>query len=66
MSRALDADVAKSVENVVRHLNGQHAGTVLFLARGAAGVADALDGELEAVDRGRDRIADGGPGRYVR
>jgi Protein of unknown function (DUF2470) len=51
MSRELDADVAKTVENVVSHLNGKHADTVLFLARRAAGVTDAADAELRTVDR---------------
>lgn len=51
MSRALDPDVAKSAENVVRHLNRKHPDTVLFLARRAAGVTDAVDAELHTVDR---------------
>jgi hypothetical protein len=51
MSRVLDPDEAKGVENVLRHLNRKHPDTVLFLARRAAGVSDALDAELQAVDR---------------
>ena len=50
MSGALNPDVAARVENVLKHLNAKHADTVLFLARDAAGVADAVDVELVAAD----------------
>jgi putative heme iron utilization protein len=51
MSRALDPDAARSVENVLNHLNRKHADTVLFLARRAAGVSDAVGAEVVSVDR---------------
>jgi putative heme iron utilization protein len=51
VSRALDADVARTVENVVRHLSRKHADTVLFLARRAAGISEAVDTQLQVVDR---------------
>jgi putative heme iron utilization protein len=51
MSRELDPDVAASVQSRLQHLNRKHPGTVLFLARHAAGASDAVDAELLAVDR---------------
>jgi hypothetical protein len=51
MSRALDADVARSAENLLKHLNRKHPDTVLFLARRASGVSDAVHAELLVVDR---------------
>jgi putative heme iron utilization protein len=50
MSRALNPDAAARIENGLKHLNARHADTVLFLARHAAGVADAVDAELVAAD----------------
>jgi putative heme iron utilization protein len=46
----LDPDVAAQIQKVLKHLNGKHADTVLFLARHAAGVADAVEAELLRVD----------------
>jgi Protein of unknown function (DUF2470) len=57
MSRELDADVARSVENVLKHLNRKHPDTVLFLARRAAGVSDAVHAEMVSVDRNGVEIA---------
>ena len=51
MTRELDADAAKSVENVLKHLNHKHPDTVLFLARRAASVSDAVEAEMVSVDR---------------
>jgi uncharacterized protein DUF2470 len=50
-TRALAPDVAARVGNVLKHLNGKHPDTVLFLARHAAGVVEAVDAELLDVDR---------------
>jgi len=50
MNRVLDPDVAKRIQTVPKHLNAKHADTVLFLARHAAGVSDAMGAELVAVD----------------
>jgi hypothetical protein len=50
MSRGFDSDVAARVEKVLKHINGKHADTVLFLARHAAGVSDAIEAKLLAVD----------------
>jgi putative heme iron utilization protein len=50
MSGVLNPDVAARVENVLKHVNAKHADTVLFLARHAAGVSDAVDAELLAAD----------------
>lgn len=50
MNRVLDSDLAKRIQTVLKHLNGKHADTVLFLARHAAGVSDAMGAELVAVD----------------
>ncbi len=52
MNRVLDSDVAMRVQTVLKHLNGKHPDTVLFLARHAAGVSDATEAELLAVDPG--------------
>ena len=51
MSRELAPSVAAKVANILKHLNRRHADTVLFLARRAARVSDAVDAELIAVDR---------------
>lgn len=50
MNRVLDSDVATRVQNVLKHLNGKHADTVLFLARHVAGASDAVEAQLFAVD----------------
>jgi putative heme iron utilization protein len=51
MGRALETDVVRNVENLLKHLNRKHPDTVLFLARRAAGASDAVDAEMVAVDR---------------
>jgi putative heme iron utilization protein len=50
MNRALDPDAAKRIQTMLNHLNGKHADTILFVARHAAGVPDAIGAELVAVD----------------
>jgi Protein of unknown function (DUF2470) len=51
MSRELDADVARHVDNLLKHLNRKHPDTVLFLARRGAGAYGAVEAEMVAVDR---------------
>ncbi len=46
----LDAAVRERVDDTVEHFNANHADTVLLLARHAAGVVDAVDAEVVAVD----------------
>jgi Protein of unknown function (DUF2470) len=50
MSQGPSSSFAAGVQKVVKHLNGKHPDTVLFLARHAAGVSDAVEAELLAVD----------------
>jgi Protein of unknown function (DUF2470) len=50
MSREPNSGFASGVQKVVKHLNGKHPDTVLFLARHAASVSDAVEAELLAVD----------------
>ncbi len=44
------ADTTAKFDNFLKHLNNRHPDTVLFLARCIAGVPDALEALLLAVD----------------
>jgi Protein of unknown function (DUF2470) len=49
MNQERNADVGAGVQKLLKHLNGKHPDTVLFLARHAAGASDAVEAELVAV-----------------
>lgn len=46
----LDAEIRTMLDETIEHLNGNHADTVLLIARYAAGFADAEAAELAGVD----------------
>lgn len=46
MNRDTGTDITAESRNILRHLNGRHPDTVLFLARHAAGITDAVEAEL--------------------
>jgi hypothetical protein len=64
MSRALAADVAKSVENVVRQLNRQHEDTFCFW-RGAPPVLSARSMRNWRRSTGDEIASHTRPGRHV-
>lgn len=50
MTRGLNPNVDAGIQKVLKHINGKHPDTVLFLARHEAGASDAFEATLLAVD----------------